>query len=41
MSYANITPAQDVNTPFDVELRAVNEALKNDGGDSINYSHQP
>ena len=41
MPHANITSAQDANTPFDVELRAVNEALENDGGDGIDHSHQP
>ena len=39
--HANITPAQDANTPFDMELRAVNKALKNDGGDGIDHFHQP
>ena len=41
MSHTDIIPAQDTNTPFDLELRAINEVLKNDGDDSINYSHQP
>ncbi len=36
-----MAPAQIPDIPFEVGIRAVNEALENDGGDGIDNSHRP